>query len=400
METTIINKTSFNEERGNCLEKQNAAIFISLGKKETEVDRTFLNEVIKALWRSKKTLVATGAGISVSAGIPDFRSENGLYNLVKERYPKVIMKGKDLFDANVFRDINSSQVFFSFMAELKLLIDKATITPTHTFIKWLEEEKKLLRCYTQNIDCLEKKLNMNSQLDKKSKNVNKIVQVHGDMDYVFCVICRANFDFNQEVIDIFKGGKAPSCSSCELKSEERERSGRRGLKEGFLRPNIVLYNEHHTNGELISEFISHDMRRKPDLMIVIGTSLKIVGMKNLVKEMAKKVHEFKNGKVILINKIELGKEWEEVFDYIILADCDQACTKLKNGYKIYNEQVIKELQAKENKKPSKTKNKNSNANLKFKMVKSTITVQKTKLFQTPLGGNIKESPAALLNNGI
>ena len=34
----------------------------------------------------KKIVVMCGAGISVSAGIPDFRSEGGLYEQVKEKY--------------------------------------------------------------------------------------------------------------------------------------------------------------------------------------------------------------------------------------------------------------------------------------------------------------------------
>ncbi|KAJ3224299.1 hypothetical protein HK099_008622 [Clydaea vesicula] len=321
----------------NSLMKKSSTVFISLGLSEGEADKNVLEDIIRILSNSKKTLVATGAGISVSAGIPDFRSEDGLYNIVKKRYPNVILKGKDLFDAKVFQDINSSQVFFSFMAELKLLIEKANITPTHKFIKWLEGEDKLLRCYTQNIDCLEKKLNMNSHLDPKNKKSNKIVQVHGDMDYVFCVICRTNFDFNQEVIDVFKDGQAFPCKKCESQSVFREKLGKRGQREGFLRPNIVLYNEHHVNGDLISEYISHDIKRKPDFMIVMGTSLKVVGMKQLVKEMAKKVHESKKGKVILINKTDLGREWDQIFDFIILADCDTACIRLENGCKNYKE---------------------------------------------------------------
>ena len=79
----------------------------------------------------------------------DFRSENGLYNLVKTRYPDVVLRGKDLFDASLFRDQASTALFYTFMAELKLLVSVAVPTPGHVWIKTLQDKGKLLRCYTQ-----------------------------------------------------------------------------------------------------------------------------------------------------------------------------------------------------------------------------------------------------------
>lgn len=42
-----------------------------------------------------------GAGISVQAGIPDFRSSEGLFQTLKRDNP-TLSSGKDLFDASVF----------------------------------------------------------------------------------------------------------------------------------------------------------------------------------------------------------------------------------------------------------------------------------------------------------
>ena len=45
----------------------------------------------------------TGAGISVHAGIPDFRSSEGLFRTIKKENPREgLGSGKDLFDAAVF----------------------------------------------------------------------------------------------------------------------------------------------------------------------------------------------------------------------------------------------------------------------------------------------------------
>ena len=48
-------------------------------------------------------LLSQGAGISVGAGIPDFRSPDGLFQTIKRDNPKEsLSSGRDLFDASVF----------------------------------------------------------------------------------------------------------------------------------------------------------------------------------------------------------------------------------------------------------------------------------------------------------
>ncbi|KAJ3073642.1 hypothetical protein HDU99_001867, partial [Rhizoclosmatium hyalinum] len=85
----------------------------------TNEERRHFTLIAGALRRAKKVVAVAGAGISVSAGIPDFRSADGLYNLVKNKYPQSVVKGKDMFDASLFRDPTSTQIFYSFIAELK-----------------------------------------------------------------------------------------------------------------------------------------------------------------------------------------------------------------------------------------------------------------------------------------
>lgn len=79
-----------------------------------------------------------------------------------------MLKGKDLFDANLFKDPVSTQVFYSFMGELKEIVESAQCTQVHHFIKDLQTRKKLLRCYTQNIDCLEERLGLSCDISDKA----------------------------------------------------------------------------------------------------------------------------------------------------------------------------------------------------------------------------------------
>src|SRR3990167_3092687 len=96
--------------------------------------------------KEAKSIVAlTGAGISTSAGIPDFRGPRGLY--VTKKY-----------DADKVFNINHFFVdplpFFEFARDFVGLEQSLQPTLTHNFLNTLERSGKLTGIITQNIDCL------------------------------------------------------------------------------------------------------------------------------------------------------------------------------------------------------------------------------------------------------
>ncbi|ORY01868.1 DHS-like NAD/FAD-binding domain-containing protein [Basidiobolus meristosporus CBS 931.73] len=287
------------------------------------------------LHRCKRCIVITGAGISVASGIPDFRSADGLFELLKHKYPKAIMSGRDLFDATLFKDPVSTQLFFHFMGEFKDVVGKAKYTRTHRFLKELDQKGKLLRCYTQNIDCLEKQAGLETDFDVSNKLFTRAVQLHGSMEYVVCTICHAQYRFTEKYQQQFKEGTAPPCPNCRELGIIRDIVGKRSKATGFLRPSIVLYNEHHPQGDHIGQLSAFDIRRNPDLLIIMGTSLKVSGIKKLVKEMAGRVHESKIGKVIYINRVPpTASEWGNIIDYHLMGDVDSAIDLLESDLKL------------------------------------------------------------------
>ncbi|KAF9582536.1 hypothetical protein BGW38_000087 [Lunasporangiospora selenospora] len=284
-----------------------------------------LQTVTDVMLKAKKTIVVTGAGISCSSGIPDFRSADGLYNLVKKQYPKVVLKGKDLFDANLFRDCTSTAVFYTFISELHAQTIKAKPSPTHHFIKMLSERGKLLRCYTQNIDCLEEEVGMETNLVCENGKVKKdvrVVQLHGSLRKLKCTICSEPYGFLNDYEKVFREGEAPDCPKYLI----RVAQGKRKIATGTLRPDIVLYNENHPFGDAIGRIQLSDLAKSPDVLLVMGTSLKVHGLRLLVRKAAKIVHENKKGCVILVNKTPVvGKEWSGVFDYFVEGETDEWC---------------------------------------------------------------------------
>ena len=299
-----------------------------------------LHEVIKFISKSKKMTVLTGAGISCNAGIPDFRSSDGLYNMVKAKHPKAVVRGQDLFDISLFRDEMSLSVFCTFMESLYKSSLNAKPTETHKFIKILKDKNKLLRCYTQNIDCIEQHINLKLGINLQEFDNNKfkqvwnqldVVQLHGNLHKLSCTNCFSQFNWNEEFQTLLANGLNPECSKCMDKYQQRLYLGKRltGQTIGLLRPDIVLYGEHHPQMEILTQGLNSDLKSRPDCLIIMGTSLKVAGVKSLVKSLSKIIHD-KGGKVIYVNKTKLSaSSWKNYIDYEVVSDCDEFVRMLK-----------------------------------------------------------------------
>ena len=188
-----------------------------------------------------------------------------------------------------------------------------------------------MRCYTQNIDGIETREGL--VIGGKEAQV---CQLHGDIHTLRCDYCNGVQQYTEEWMARLLDGEAPDCPICVTKcmpltqaevltvGELREARGKRALKIGTLLPNIVLYNDPtpHPSASTTSTVISADLSRKPDLLLIFGTSLKVHGIKKLVRDFAKNVHA-NNGMVVLVNRDELSKsEWQNHIDYWVEGDCD------------------------------------------------------------------------------
>lgn len=289
-----------------------------------------LRELARLVRKSRKTVVLTGAGISRNAGIPDFRSSSGLY---KQSTENGTVSCRDLFDVSVYRDVKTIHMFNKFMQ--KMYFDKvrqAKPTKTHRFIKMLKDQHKLMRCYTQNIDGLERQLGMDTEFDKlQNWRQLDVVQLHGDLCTLRCSRCRKSYQWDEIYVDEAgareDAGLIIACPECQKSYDERKQCGKRCCTSsiGIIRPNIVLYGEEHPYGEVLAKNLEKDIARKPKLFLIFGTSLRVVGVKTLVRRMAQTVHE-NGGKVVIVNKDTVCQSsWGEYIDYQVVGDCDQWC---------------------------------------------------------------------------
>ncbi len=272
------------------------------------------------------------------------------------------VKGKDLFDSVLWKDPRSTSVFYTFIASLRKRIREEVkqTTPTHRFIRTLRDSKRLVRCYTQNIDGLETREGLCTDLSrgkgvrnrftKKSLALPKastgqslggeqdggceVVQLHGDLETLRCTFCQKTCGWEEGGREaVLLSGEAPECFSCMLQDQDRRDRGKRGTKIGVLRPNIVLYGEEHPSADAVSSITTHDLGFAPDVLLVIGTSLHVHGLKILIKEFAKSVHARAGGKgrVIFVNHTKPPESvWKNTMDYWVCMDCDEWIGSLKS----------------------------------------------------------------------
>ena len=265
------------------------------------------------------------------------------------------VSGKELFDSSLWRNERSTSVFYKFIASLRKMIrdEVKKATATHKLIRVLRDRKKLVRCYTQNIDGLETRENLCTEMERGRGNRSRftkksaalvrnvanvrpgksldggceVVQLHGDLLMLRCTICQKTFDWEESDREtLCLHGKAPDCPNCTNLNQDRRDRGKRGTTVGILRPNVVLYGEEHPSADLLSSITTYDIGLKPDLLLILGTSLKVHGLKALVKEFAKSVHANKIGKgrVVFVNLTKPPSSvWDGVIDHWVGMDCDE-----------------------------------------------------------------------------
>ena len=203
------------------------------------------------------------------------------------------------------------------IAQLAEMSESAQPTPFHHLLRALDDRGKLLRVYTQNIDALESKSglsfgvpdtggargkpkskagpsasqDMPGRLPSPPPEIPRCIPLHGTLVTMHCVSCTHVFPLRDHIKHL-SSGIPPYCPECTTLEKVRQMSGKRSRGVGKLRPSVVLYNEDHKDGEHVGEVVRKDLTGtspRADLLLVVGTSLRVPGTKRIVREFSKAV---------------------------------------------------------------------------------------------------------------
>jgi len=94
---------------------------------------------------------------------------------------------------------------------------------------------------------------------------------------------------------------------------------------------MVLYHEHNPDDEAIGNVTRADMRTRPDAVLVVGTTLKVPGVRRIVREMCAIVRDRRDGFTAWINNDPepSGKEFEDSWDMIIKGTSDEVARQAR-----------------------------------------------------------------------
>jgi NAD+-dependent protein deacetylase SIR2 len=130
---------------------------------------------------------------------------------------------QEVFDIHLFHEDPS--IFFSVAKDI--LPTEKKFSPTHAFIKLLQDKGKLLTNYTQNIDNIEANAGVSS---------DKIVQCHGSFATATCTKCGFKVP-GDAIFDTVKAGKIPLCKPCKEQISLRPQALKRKRSSNGLHSN-------------------------------------------------------------------------------------------------------------------------------------------------------------------
>jgi NAD-dependent SIR2 family protein deacetylase len=264
---------------------------------------------------SAKISFLTGAGVSVAAGIPDFRSPGGMYDTLQpdlltatpEHRRLMAMDPTYVVSWDIFRHTQFPylEVRRPFILGINSSPPQWAPTITHFFPALLHRKQKLLRLYTQNIDGLDYQCGIPK---------DKIIAVHGSIGSVSCEGCNTLMPTDEfiakvrsHIKDIYGvDGTAPEKSTPILC---------RSCNRPLVKPATVLYGRN-----LPREFFdcSDADAGETSMLFVAGTSLTVHPAASLPDKLPATTPK------IVVNRDRVGN-----FDYVndasatfLQGDCD------------------------------------------------------------------------------
>jgi NAD-dependent histone deacetylase SIR2 len=262
----------------------------------------------------------------------------------------------------------------------------------------LAQEGRLLRLYTQNVDGIDTAMEpLKTQVPLHPKGPwPKTIQLHGGLEKSVCTKCG---NLNPFEPHLFQGPEPPFCKNCvDLDLVRTKHAGKRSHGIGRLRPRMVLYNEFNPDDEAIGAATAADLKARPDCVIVVGTSLKVPGVRRIAREMCAVSRGRRDGFTAWINQgpEPMGVEFKDSWDLVVRGSSDDVANyvnlpkwdeKMEQEFVEVTQEVVeatkRDIQVR---LPSPPK------------LPGLNTVEKTKGIITPTASPRRQSPA--LFNGI
>jgi NAD-dependent protein deacetylase/lipoamidase len=148
-------------------------------------------QLVELLRTARKILVVSGAGVSTSSGIPDFRGPGGVWTRRRPVYYDQFMASEE-----------ARLEYWDFKLETWEIYQRARPNQVHHAIVALERAGKILSVVTQNVDGLHR---------RAGTSPDRLVELHGTDLLVECQMCHATSDPSPHFAHFKATRRPPGC---------------------------------------------------------------------------------------------------------------------------------------------------------------------------------------------
>jgi NAD-dependent deacetylase len=184
-------------------------------------------KIAECLSSAHHLVIFSGAGMSTSSGLPDFRSSQGLWS----RYNPMALASIDAME-------NNREAFLDFYRYRINALKNASPNLGHCILSKWEEENLLQGIITQNVDGFH-----------QEAGCRNVVELHGTLRKARCSRCKNEFPSELLLTEEL-------CPDC----------------KGILRPGVVLFGEMLPDTPMKR---AHELSLKSDVFMVLGSSLNV-----------------------------------------------------------------------------------------------------------------------------
>lgn len=262
MSSSYASRLQYNHRKGLCGDAE---------RRDTDIHAS-VTKIVELIRHSKHCIVHTGAGISTSCGIPDFRGPSGVWTREAQGLPP------------------PQGVSF----------DDAIPSISHTVINRLFEAGLVKHVVTQNVDGLHIKAGLPR---------TAVSEIHGTVYAEYCDECNVEYRTRVEVQSMglkLTGSVCPECGAA-------------------LRDMICDWDSPLPEKDLAEAEAQHKMA---DLVLVLGTSLRIRPAGNFPMKTRRRNGKPRQGDVVIVNLQTTHLDREA--SVRVFQECDVVMQKIAN----------------------------------------------------------------------
>ena len=192
-----------------------------------------IQEISQRIIMAHQVVVFTGAGISTESGIPDYRSQGGIWDKFQPVYFDEFMTSK-----------KARIKYWDQRLDMEKSLKLSKPNKGHSSIARLHELGCLTAVITQNIDGLHQESGIPS---------SKVIELHGNTRRVRCMECKSLISWETAMDMIKAGDRAPECNC-----------------GGYYKPDTISFGQAMPEEETQKAAM---LSAKSDVFIVVGSTL-------------------------------------------------------------------------------------------------------------------------------